>query len=45
MSNKYGSFGIKNWKNLDGWELLSLDESLIPFVNEMQADRAVLGLN
>ena len=42
LSNKYGSFGIKDVNSLDGWDLLSLDESLVPFINEMQSDRAFL---
>lgn len=42
LSDKYGSYGIKDIKNTNGWELLSLDEALIPFVNEMNSDRAVL---
>ena len=42
LSDKYGTYGIKDVKNLNGWELLSLDESLVPFINEMQSDRAVL---
>ena len=45
LSNKYGSFGIKDVNSLDGWDLLSLDESLVPFINEMQSDRAFLALN
>lgn len=43
MTNKFGSYGIKDTRNINGWELVTLDESLIPFVNEMQADRVVLG--
>lgn len=42
LSDKYGSYGTKDIKNVNGWEVLSLDESLIPFINEMQSDRAVL---
>ena len=44
MTNKFGSYGIKDTRNINGWELVTLDEALIPFVNEMQADRVVLGL-
>ena len=44
MTNKFGSYGIKDTRNIDGWDLVTLDEALIPFVNEMQADRVVLGL-
>lgn len=45
LSNKYGSFGTKDVHGIDGWELLTLDESLVPFINEMQSDRAFLALN
>lgn len=42
ISNKYGSYGRKDISRSDGWDLTSLDEALIPFVNELSADRAIL---
>jgi len=42
LCNKYGNFGIKDISKCDGWDLVSLDESLVPFINEMEATRAVL---
>jgi len=43
LSNQYGSFGIKDSSKIDsGWEFLSLDESLVPFINELDATRAIL---
>lgn len=43
LSNQYGSFGIKDASKIDsGWEVLTLDESLVPFINELDATRAVL---
>jgi len=42
MSNQYGSYGIKDISNVDGWDLVSLDESLIPFINQMDAGRTIL---
>lgn len=42
LSNRYGSYGSKDISKANGWEMLSLDESLIPFVNEIQADRAII---
>lgn len=42
LSNRYGSYGSKDITKVSGWEMLSLDEALVPFINELQADRAVL---
>lgn len=42
LSNRYGSYGSKDISKSSGWELLSTDEALIPFVNELQADRCVI---
>ncbi len=42
LTNKYGSYGTKDISNADGWDIVTLDEALVPFINELQADRAVL---
>jgi len=43
ISNQYGSFGVKDANKIDsGWDYLSLDESLVPFINELDATRAIL---
>jgi len=42
ISNQYGSYGTKDISKANGWDFVSLDESLVPFINEMDATRAVL---
>jgi DNA-directed RNA polymerase beta subunit len=42
ISNQYGSFGTKDITNSNGWDLVSLDEGLIPFINEMDPNRTFL---
>jgi len=40
--NKYGSYGAKDITSLSGWNTLSVEESLVPFQNEMDSDRLVM---
>ncbi len=42
ISNSYGSYGIKDISKASGWDLLSLDESLVPNINQMDSSRAIL---
>lgn len=42
LSNKFGSYGHKDITNANGWDIVTLDEALIPFVNELDASRAML---
>jgi len=42
ISNQYGSYGTKDISKANGWDFISLDESLVPFINEMDATRAIL---
>ncbi len=40
--NKYGSYGVKDITNVSGWHVLTLDESLTPFQNQVDSDRMFL---
>jgi DNA-directed RNA polymerase subunit beta len=40
--NQYGNYGIKDINSLKPWQLLSLDESLTPMQNSMDADRLIM---
>lgn len=42
ISNQYGSYGTKDISKANGWDFVSLDEALVPFINEMDATRAIL---
>ncbi len=42
ISNQYGNYGVKDISRCDGWDLVSLDEGLVPFINELDASRALL---
>ncbi len=42
--NKYGSYGAKDPDSLNGWDVLSADESLIPLVNQIYSDRCTLAV-
>jgi DNA-directed RNA polymerase beta subunit len=42
LSNKYGSYGGKDITQLRGFDLVALDEGLVPFINGIDPDRAVL---
>lgn len=42
ISNQYGNYGVKDINKCDGWDLVSLDEGLVPFINELDASRAFL---
>jgi hypothetical protein len=42
--NKYGSYGSKDPDALSGWNIVSADESLTPFINEVYSDRATLAV-
>jgi DNA-directed RNA polymerase subunit beta len=42
ISNQYGSYGIKDIKACSGWDLVSMDEALVPFINELDPTRAIL---
>jgi len=44
ISNKYGSFGKKDPKSITGWDIVTLDEGLVPFINELDAGRGFLAL-
>ncbi len=40
--NSYGSYGKKEINGLSGWDTVSMNEALIPFINEIDSDRAVM---
>jgi hypothetical protein len=40
--NKYGSYGAKDISGLSGWDILAIEEALVPFQNEMDSDRLVM---
>lgn len=40
--NKYGSYGIKDSKNMNRWSAVGMTEALIPLVQEIYSDRAML---
>jgi len=40
--NKYGSYGAKDISGQSGWNMLSIEESLVPFQNEMDSERLVM---
>lgn len=40
--NKYGSYGAKDITGLSGWNTLAIEETLIPFQNEVDSDRMVM---
>ncbi len=40
--NKYGSYGAKDITNVSGWNTLAIEESLVPFQNQMDSDRMVM---
>jgi DNA-directed RNA polymerase beta subunit len=40
--DEYGSYGNKITESLSGWDVVSISEGLIPFVNEMDSDRAIM---
>ena len=42
ISNQYGNYGVKDINRCNGWDLVSLDEGLVPFINELDASRALL---
>ena len=42
VSNKFGAYGKKDISEASGWDLTSLDEALVPFINEINPDRAIL---
>ncbi|MFW6243095.1 MAG: hypothetical protein ACOC2W_02955, partial [bacterium] len=42
ISNKWGSYGGKDITSLSGWNILTLDESLIMFQSSMDSDRACM---
>lgn len=42
--NRFGSYGQKDITKLSGWHILSLDETITPFQNQMHADRLVMAV-
>jgi len=42
ITNKYGSYGAKDINQLSGWHVLTLDESITPFQNQVDSDRLTL---
>jgi hypothetical protein len=42
IMNEYGAYGKKDIDSLTPWDTLALNEALIPFINEIDSDRAVL---
>lgn len=42
--NKYGSYGLKNIENIDGWNAVSATEALVPLISEIYSDRATLAV-
>lgn len=43
LSNKYGNYGGKKENPIeDNWDSLSIDEALVPFVNQMESIRLIL---
>ena len=42
LTNKYGNYGMKDITDINGWEIVSLEEALTPFINEMDSSRAIL---
>jgi DNA-directed RNA polymerase beta subunit len=42
ITNKYGAYGAKDPNELSGWNVVSADEALIPFISEIYSDRATL---
>ncbi|MDD4081788.1 MAG: hypothetical protein PHD05_00240 [Sphaerochaetaceae bacterium] len=42
ISNKYGSYGAKTISDLSCWQMLTIDESLTPFQNQVDSDRLTL---
>jgi hypothetical protein len=40
--NKYGSYGLKDITGLSGWNVLAIEEALVPFQNEIDSDRMVM---
>jgi len=42
ITNKYGSYGAKNIEDLSCWQMLTIDEALVPFQNQVDSDRLTL---
>lgn len=42
ITNKYGSYGLKDPDSLTGWDTLAINEALIPLSSEVYSDRLVL---
>lgn len=42
INNKYGYYQNKNIQNLSGWDVVSIGESLTPFINTMDSTRVIL---
>ena len=42
MNNEYGIYGIRNIDKLNGWDVVGADEALIPFINGIDPQRAIL---
>lgn len=42
ITNRYGSYGVKNIDAISGWNTLGLDEALTPFQNQVDSDRLTL---
>jgi len=41
--NEFGSYSTNDPKHMSGWEAVALNEALIPFANEVDSDRLVMG--